>query len=99
MLARYFEALDAGAFDEAAAQFSADVVYSHPPYRHTGIDSDDRLVFHGRDELRAAFTARGKQNFDHRVVVIGQAVHFASSRAWSTACPATERELRLEPDT
>ena len=72
VLARYFEALDAGAFDEAAAQFSADVVYSHPPYRHTGIDSDDRLVFRGRDELRAAFTARGKQDFDHRVVAIGQ---------------------------
>jgi ketosteroid isomerase-like protein len=72
VLARYFEALDAGAFDEAADQFSADVVYSHPPYRHTGIDSDDRLVFRGRDVLRAAFTARGKQRFDHRVVAIGQ---------------------------
>ena len=72
MLARYFEALDAGSFNEAAAQFSADVVYSHPPYRHTGIDSDDRLVFRGRDELRAAFTARGKQAFDHRIVAIGQ---------------------------
>lgn len=72
VLARYFEALDVGAFDEAAAQFSADVVYSHPPYRHTGIDSEDRLVFRGRDELRAAFTARGIQSFDHRVVAIGQ---------------------------
>jgi ketosteroid isomerase-like protein len=72
VLVRYFEALDAGAFDEAADQFSADVVYSHPPYRHTGIDSDDRVVFRGRDELRAAFTARGKQSFDHRVVAIGQ---------------------------
>ena len=64
VLARYFEALDAGAFDEAAGQFSADVVYSHPPYRHTGIDTDERLVFRGRDELRAALTARGKQGFD-----------------------------------
>ena len=72
VLARYFEALDAGSFDEAANQFSADVVYSHPPYRHTGIDSDDRVVFRGRDQLRAAFTARGKQRFDHRLVAIGQ---------------------------
>ena len=72
VLARYFEALDRGAFDEAADQFSPDVVYSHPPYRHTGIDSNDRVVFRGRDELRAAFNARGRQSFDHRVVTIGQ---------------------------
>jgi ketosteroid isomerase-like protein len=72
VVARYLEALDEGAFDEAADQFSADIVYSHPPYRHTGIDSTDRIVFRGRDELRAAFTARGKQRFDHRVVAIGQ---------------------------
>ena len=76
VLERYFEALDTGAFDEAADQFSADVVYSHPPYRHTGIDSDDRIVFHGREQLRAAFTARGKQSFDHRVVAIGRSGPF-----------------------
>jgi hypothetical protein len=64
----YFAALDDGAFEEAAAQFSLDVVYSHPPYRHTGIDSPDRVVFRGRDELLANFRARGRTSFDHTIV-------------------------------
>lgn len=72
VLARYFDALDTGAFADAVDQFSADVVYSHPPYRHTGIDGDARVVFRGRDQLLAAFTARGRQTFDHRIVAIGQ---------------------------
>jgi SnoaL-like domain len=72
VLQRYFEALDSGAFDEAADQFSADVVYSHPPYRHTGIDGNERVVFRGRGQLRDAFTARGRQSFDHRILAIGQ---------------------------
>jgi ketosteroid isomerase-like protein len=72
VLRRYFEALDAGAFADAADQFSADVVYSHPPYRHTGIDSDERVVFRGRDQLLAAFIARGRQSFGHRLVAAGQ---------------------------
>jgi len=72
VLHRYFDALDAGAFDEAADQFSEGVVYSHPPYRHTGLDGHERVVFRGRPELRAAFTARGRQSFDHRLLVIGQ---------------------------
>jgi ketosteroid isomerase-like protein len=61
----YFAALDSGDFEGAAERFSADVVYSHPPYRHTGIDGADRVVFRGRDELLAAFRARGRQSFDH----------------------------------
>ncbi len=72
VLRRYFDALDTGAFEEAADQFSIDVVYSHPPYRHTGIDGNERVVFRGRDQLLAAFEARGKQNFDHRVLAIAQ---------------------------
>jgi ketosteroid isomerase-like protein len=72
VLDRYFEALDSGAFAEAAEQFSADVVYSHPPYRHTGIDGNERVVFRGREQLLAAFTARGRQSFDHRIVASGQ---------------------------
>jgi hypothetical protein len=72
VLTGYFEALDAGAFDEAANHFSPDVVYSHPPYRHTGIDGTERVVFRGRDQLLSAFIARGKQSFDHRVVALGQ---------------------------
>jgi ketosteroid isomerase-like protein len=68
VLHEYFAALDRGDFDAAADRFSADVVYAHPPYRHTGIDGDDRVVFRGRDELLAAFQARGKQRFDHAVL-------------------------------
>jgi hypothetical protein len=64
----YFTALDGGDFEGAADQFSPDVVYSHPPYRHTGIDGADRVVFRGRDELLAAFRARGRQTFDHAIL-------------------------------
>ena len=87
VLERYFEALDTGAFDEAADQFSADVVYSHPPYRHTGIDCDDRIVFHGREQLRAAFTARAIRASTTASSPSGEAVASACSKAVSTACP------------
>jgi hypothetical protein len=72
VLHQYFTALDEGDFDEAAAQFSADVVYSHPPYRHTGIDSNERVVFRGRDALLAAFRQRGRTSFDHTIFTSGQ---------------------------
>ncbi|HEX9994649.1 MAG TPA: nuclear transport factor 2 family protein [Acidimicrobiales bacterium] len=68
VLGRYFDALDGGRFEEAAACFSEDVVYSHPPYRHTGIDGDRRVQFDGRAELLANFEARGRQSFGHRLV-------------------------------
>jgi ketosteroid isomerase-like protein len=68
VLHAYFDALDAGEFEEAADCFSTDVVYSHPPYRHTGLDSDNRVVFRGRDALVAAFRVRGRQSFDHRIL-------------------------------
>jgi ketosteroid isomerase-like protein len=68
VLHQYFDALDRGDFEAAADQFSADVVYANPPYRHTGIDSNDRVVFRGRDELLTAFRARGKQSFDHAIL-------------------------------
>jgi SnoaL-like domain len=64
----YFAALDNGDFEAAADQFSRNVVYSHPPYRHTGIDGAERVVFRGRDELLAAFRARGRQTFDHAIL-------------------------------
>jgi len=67
VLHEYFAALDRGDFAGAAARFSPDVLYVHPPYRHTGIDSPDRVTFRGRAALLAAFTARGRQSFDHRV--------------------------------
>lgn len=64
----YLHALDDGRFEEATAQFSEDVVYNHPPYRHTGIASDRRVVFNGRAELLAAFRQRGKTVFTHRML-------------------------------
>lgn len=72
VLGRYFDALDTGDFDAAAACFSPDVVYSHPPYRHTGIDGDRRVELRGRAALLANFRARGRQSFDHRLLACVQ---------------------------
>jgi ketosteroid isomerase-like protein len=69
VLHRYFAALDRGAFVEAVHCFSHDVLYSHPPYRHTGITSNRRVEFRGHHELLAAFEARGKRSFTHRIEV------------------------------
>jgi len=66
---RYFQALDEGRFEEAAACFSPDTMYSHPPYRHTGLDGGGRVVFRGRAELLAAFGRRGRTTFEHEVLV------------------------------
>ncbi len=68
----YFTLLDTGDFTGAAAQFSSDVLYSHPPYRHTGIDDPDRIEFRGRAELEAAFHRRGRASFDHDIVALIQ---------------------------
>ena len=64
----YFRDLDRGRFAEAAAHFSEDVLYSHPPYLHTGIDDPDRIEFRGRRALEAAFERRGATSFGHVVV-------------------------------
>lgn len=64
----YFDALDKGRFQEAADQFSEDVMYSHPPYRHTGITSNRRVVFSSREVLLAAFRERGKTEFRHSIL-------------------------------
>jgi hypothetical protein len=68
----YFDLLDRGDFAGAAAQFSTDVLYSHPPYRHTGIVDPDRIEFRGRPALQAAFDTRGKASFGHDVIVLIQ---------------------------
>jgi ketosteroid isomerase-like protein len=52
---RYFEHLDASEFEEAAACFSPDALYSHPPYG----PGQPRAEFRGRDELLAGFRRRG----------------------------------------
>ena len=67
-LSRYFGALDEGRFADAAACFSTDVLYSHPPYRHTNRNTEDRAEFRGREALLAAFVARGRQRFGHRII-------------------------------
>ena len=72
VLHRYFGSLDSGAFEAAARCFSDDVLYSHPPYRHTGIDSDQRVEFRGYEELIAAFRARGPQSFGHDILTCTQ---------------------------
>jgi SnoaL-like domain len=51
VLDRYFERLIAGDFEAAAACFSADCLYSHPPYR----PGTPRVEFRGREALRRGF--------------------------------------------
>lgn len=72
IVGRYFNTLDEACFDEAADCFSADVLYSHPPYRHTGIDDPGRVVFKGRAALLAGFRKRGKAAFRHQMTVLLQ---------------------------
>jgi hypothetical protein len=55
MVDRYFELLDGSDFEGAAACFSDDVLYSHPPYG-PGLP---RAEFRGYDELLAGFRNRG----------------------------------------
>jgi hypothetical protein len=69
VLHRYFEELEAGDFVAAAACFSEDVVYSHPPYRHTDNAGEARVEFRGRDALLAGFRRRGRRSFRHRILV------------------------------
>lgn len=69
---RYFIDLDAGRFGAAAAHFSNDVFYSHPPYQHTGITDHGRVEFRGRAALEAAFHTRGTTTFDHAVLISAQ---------------------------
>jgi hypothetical protein len=56
VLERYFAALMDSRFREAAAQFTADTLYSHPPYA----GGNERVLFRGRDALAHGFeTERG----------------------------------------
>lgn len=66
---RYLDALDDGRFDAAAACFSEDVVYSHPPYQHSGIHNEQRIEFRGRDALLAGFKQRGPTSYGHRIEI------------------------------
>jgi len=64
---RYFNALREARFEEAAACFSEDCLYSHPPYRHTQIKDPNRVELHGRDALLANFNRRGPASFGYRM--------------------------------
>lgn len=68
----YFIALDDARFDDAAACFSEDTLYSHPPYKDPAVGGHGRAAFAGRAELAAAFHRRGRQSFGHRIVVDAQ---------------------------
>ncbi|KAB1190432.1 nuclear transport factor 2 family protein [Haloferax sp. MBLA0076] len=57
---RYWTHLEAGEFEEAAAQFTDDVTYIHMPIFET------RTIVNGRDELLHYFRdIRGKRDLDH----------------------------------
>ncbi|MET0908935.1 MAG: nuclear transport factor 2 family protein [Ilumatobacteraceae bacterium] len=70
---RYFRALGAGRFEDAAACFSPDVMYSHPPDQDPSIAGPGRAEFNGREELTAAFHRRGRQEIAHTIVFSCQA--------------------------
>lgn len=56
LLERYFTDLMSSSFREAASHFTADTIYSHPPY----VGGGQRVLFRGRDALRRGFeTERG----------------------------------------
>jgi hypothetical protein len=64
----YFARLEAAEFAAAAACFSPDVLYSHPPYAAGGA----RVEYRGRDALAAGFAARGPRRWHHHVLRFAQ---------------------------
>jgi ketosteroid isomerase-like protein len=65
----YFHALEEHRIEDAAACFSTDTIYSHPPYKDPDVGGPGRAAFVGREALLAAFHRRGRQPIDHRIVV------------------------------
>ena len=72
LIARYFEELESGNFEAAAACFADNVFYSHPPYRGAPAGSP-RKEASSRAELLAQFRERGRRTVRHvyRGYVIG----------------------------
>lgn len=64
-IGEYFRELAAGRFRQATACFSADCLYSHPPY----FPGDSRVNFRGHDELLAGLENRGEQDWEHHLAV------------------------------
>ena len=65
VLDEYFEHLEAGRFSAAANCFSADCLYSHPPYA----PGAGRAEFRGEAELLAGFVRRGNRPYAHTIEV------------------------------
>jgi hypothetical protein len=64
LIERYFEALNDARFADAAASFSENCVYVHPPYR----PGEPLAIFNGRDELAAQWPAkRGSGRVETRI--------------------------------
>ncbi len=61
----YFGELEAGRFEQAAEYFSADCLYSHPPYA----PGTPRANFRGEPELLAGFKVRGPQTWSHEIPI------------------------------
>ncbi len=68
MVDRYFDRLETGDFPAAVACFSADGLYSHPPYS----PGAGRAEFRGSEELLAGFNHRGVRSVRHRLLVSPQ---------------------------
>jgi ketosteroid isomerase-like protein len=69
---RYFDSLAEGNFAAAAACFSEDVVYCHPPYTQGGLKGGGRVWFRSRPELQDAFERRGRTSYRHELPVLIQ---------------------------
>jgi SnoaL-like domain len=65
ILDTYFAELDAAHLDAAAATFSDDVLYSHPPYW----PGAPRAAFRGKAELVEGFARRGPRTNRHELTV------------------------------
>lgn len=68
MVDRYFDRLEAGDFPAAVACFSADGLYSHPPYS----PGAGRAEFRGSEELLAGLHRRGVRSVRHHLLVSPQ---------------------------
>jgi hypothetical protein len=65
----YFGHLAGGRFAEAAACFSVDAFYSHPPYDPgTGGPTGQRIEAHGRAEIESMFRLRGPRDWRHELM-------------------------------
>ena len=77
VLERYFADLSGSRFHEAAAHFTADTIYSHPPYR----GGTARVLFRGQDALRRGFVIeRGRSPCDRSSQPSGSGRAGCSSR-------------------